>query len=340
MSRVSAIATLSFGAVFINTIPLWIGSLGRYPAVSEELAGVFASLVLVSAAVICADIGATRFSSTLRIGLSPAIALLAFGNAFPAVLLGFSCLAVGIALGSFTGNALHTLSKLGNSLKSIGIATSVGLSISVVFYLIVSFLGAPPLVLLLVFSLPICLLPGALRSHKCAEKTFSEPFSIPFHYIGFFVMMGAYWAFLDLFGARFNDQEAVGLWLLTSLISGAVGSITAASVPQEWRRRIQTVGMLMAAVTGAASFLAEDVLFFGISILTNAFALFLFFPLYLESAGTRMPQAMGSYLAGFAVGGLAGALLVWLGGYLTLAIAILLSGLGALVPKVRQASPR
>ncbi len=339
MVRKSAIFVLSFGAVVINTMPLWIGALGRYQDVSDGLAGAFGSLVLLSAAATCAGLGGTRLRDASRFLLTPSFALLGLANAFPSILLGACCTVLGASLGCLTRQALQDLSSGPNAVKAISVAVSLGLAVSLGIYVLVPSLSIPPLVLLAVLSLPVAVMPLAVLRKDAVSRASSAVLSIPVGYLGFFVMMGAYWTFLDLFGARFGDADAVNLWLLASLISGMAGSLVATAIPLGWRAHIQRAGIALASVTGAASYASSDLAVFGFTIVANGFALFLFFPLYLKGAGQQMPQAMAGYLLGFATGGVAGAALVEVGGYAVLSAAILLFGVVALVFTSRQPRP-
>ncbi len=327
MNRFASMSVLSFGAVVINTVPVWIGALGDYPALGDGLAGAFASLVLLSASITCAGVGALKPSLAARYMVAPALALLTFGQMLPAVVLAAICVGLGAALGALTRAALRAIALSDNGLQTISFAISLGLAASLVFYLLLPALGVSPLLLLLILSLPLLLLRFASIEADAPDYHRSYPVGPPIRFIGFFVMMGAYWTFLDLFGVRFNDENAVNLWLLASLVSGACGSFLAAKLKNSWHANAQALALVVAAATGAASYVAPDLLIFGMTILANGFALFLFFPLYLLRAGEQMPQAMAGYLVGFSAGGLAGALLVEIGGYQTLAAAILTSGL-------------
>ncbi|WP_299648773.1 hypothetical protein [uncultured Tateyamaria sp.] len=340
MSRFVGIAVLCFGAVLINTLPIWVGVLGSYPALTKRMAGAFASLVLVSAALTCAGVGAAMLSRLARFLVVLALALIAFGQDAPAIVLAVGCVGLGGAIGHLTRQALGAIQASTEGLKAISTALSLGLVVSLLLYLLVPSLDASPLVLLLVLSLPLVLLPGDAVPSDLGNPAFTHMLALPLRYIGFFVMMGAYWTFLDLFGGRFNDADAVNLWLLGSLLSGACGSLLAARIPERLRPRMQIIGVLIAATTGAASYVAADLSIFGVTIIANGFALFMFFPLYLQGAGKQMPQAMAGYLLGFATGGAVGAVVIQMGGYQTLAVVILLSGLLGLNPARRRLVPK
>ncbi|MBO9436950.1 hypothetical protein J7394_22325 [Ruegeria sp. R13_0] len=145
------------------------------------------------------------------------------------------------------------------------------------------------------------------------------------------MMMGAYWTFLELFGQTIGSAEAMSYWLLGSLLASAVGSWIAGVVPVFRTRIVRDVSLLAAGISGAASYVTSDMLALGLTILANGFALFLFFPLYLGLAGARATEAMAIYLFGFAFGGVAGALIVSLGGYYLLAATILVTAFVALL---------
>ncbi|MDW3223940.1 MAG: hypothetical protein R8G34_13815 [Paracoccaceae bacterium] len=330
------IGILCLGSVIINTMPVWVGNLSRNPEVGDGLAGAFASLVLFSAALTCAGLFQNAVSYIARYALPLAFAALAFGEHWHVTILAGTCIGLGVSMGSLTQEALHAIRRSEKSLTSIGLAMSIGLVVSLVFYLMLPLFDLSPFWFLFLLSLPIVALRGTPFVTDGAGHVSTGSIRAPTKFIGFFVMMGAYWTFLELYGARFNNGDAVALWLLASLVSGACGSILAARLPGTWQSKAQKVGLSLAAASGAASYVAQDISVFGITILVNAFALFLFFPIYLQTAGERMPQAMAGYLVGFAAGGLAGAVLVKIGGYQLMALALLLSGFIALIPRSRR----
>ncbi|MEM1428475.1 MAG: hypothetical protein AAGG09_03350 [Pseudomonadota bacterium] len=339
MRERAIIVTLGFGSVLINTMPVWIGELARHPAISASAAGTLGSVVLLSAAVTCVGSG---FGAPLRLqkALVPlCLILLALGAAMPvAVILGAAC-GLGLALGALTGRALAGLSGDPASLRHVSAALSLGLIVSLAVYLALPVLGVPALWTIAALSLSLMRVgaPGPAAGTPPPWTALRSGF--PIGHLAFFVMMGAYWTYLELFGEAFAQSEMLPFWLLASLLSGALGAHLAARIPPGGRRRVRGWSVLAAALTGAASYAAPTLPLLGASIVANGFFLFLFFPLYLDGSGAGAPRAMAAYLLGFACGGAVGALVIRAGGYPALAVAILVGGAIALIPARRLGRP-
>ena len=116
--------------------------------------------------------------------------------------------------------------------------------------------------------------------------------------------------------------------------------LIAGLLPSRYRLGMRTLALLAAALTGAASYASPNLNLLGISILANGFFLFLFFPLYIASQEDQAPMAMAVYVLGFALGGLVGPFIVQLAAYQGLGLAIMVSGLIAMMPGQDQSVRR
>lgn len=331
-----AMAILSFGALLINTIPAWIAELAEARAVSEATAGALASLVLLSAAAACALSSRARATvlvwgalAALPLSLG-ALAFSAYGSAAGAAVI---CVALGAALGVLSAIALAAASRLGALQQIIGRSLGVGL-IAALFVFLANFqFGMRVLWMLLVIA--VVLLPIAARLGQrpalAPQSRATSGTSFPAWQLPFFVMMGAYWAFLEVYARALGGglDGALSIWLSGSLLSGALGSLVASFTGN---RATAQAALLCAALTGAVSYIAPSIGLLGLSIVANGFFLFLYFPLYLagpgvDGAGENAVQRMAVYLLGFAAGGLIGAMVLKVAGFAGLATAIALSGI-------------
>lgn len=333
MDSRSIVLTIGFGLVLINTMPVWIGDLAANARLSDTQAGGIGSLVLLSAAVACATARHAERAGLAKIGVPVCLVYLALSPPLNAVFTLVACCILGLAIGSLAGLATRGLGSLGTGLRVISTAMTVGLVVSLIVYLVLPVLGLSSFWVLAVISLGLLAAPVQTSPTGHHVNWRSILADVPARYLPFFVLMGAYWTYLELFGGRFEDAQNLPFWLLASLVTGALGSILTSQVPANWRGRAQSLSMFAAALIGALSYVAPTLFLFGLTILLNGFALFLFFPLYLGTAGDRAPGAMAGYLLGFAIGGVAGAVLVHAAGYASLAAAILLSGIIGLLPR-------
>ncbi|WP_298851999.1 hypothetical protein [uncultured Ruegeria sp.] len=262
-----------------------------------------------------------------RIVVPVAFALLAVSTSTSIFFLATTCLLLGLALGVVTRQALGSLPTGIDLLEAVSVALAIGLAVSLVVYLVVPAVRLTTLSILALVSI-LLLFTGSTTASSATGLAATKLFTgLPFGYFPFFVMMGAYWSFLELYGQTLDAESGLAIWLLLSLLSGAVGSTLAGRLPENLWRWVRVVALIAAALTGAASYAFAAPVFVGLSIIANGFFLFLFFPLYLTSQGARAPQAMALYLVGFAFGGLVGAILIEFGGYTSLSLAILLSPL-------------
>lgn len=319
-----------FGAVMVNTTPIWVGELARAHGFSDTYSGLHASLLLLCAAGTCAGIITflkERWTTVLAV---LALILLSAGSHFSGFAATVACGVLGLAIGSLSRAAFSELPENPQRVLMLSAALTVGLVLSLCVYLIVPLLGIGPF--------PVLAILGTLLIVPRWEFSTSRPSLLSPNAVSgatlrmapFFVMMGGYWTFLELFGQTIGSAEAMSYWLLGSLVVSAVGSWIAGMISPARTRLVRDLSLLAAAITGAMSYLATNMLVLGITILANGFALFLFFPLYLGLAGARATEAMAVYLLGFAFGGVAGALIIELGGYQFLSIAIFVTALVAL----------
>lgn len=340
MDQRSIILTVGFGSVMINTMPVWIGDLASGAGLSDGTAGAFASLVLLSASLACLGLRDAEYISLSKVAAPICLALLALSPPSAPLLPALACCGLGIAIGALTGRVISGLDGQSDKLAAISLALSTGLVVSLIVYLILPVLTLSSLWLLTALSLGML----AVRTPQMAPSSRFQwnhiTSALPVRYLPFFVMMGAYWTYLELFGARFDNAGQLPFWLLGSLVTGAIGAFLAARIPPSWQARTQAWAMVAAAVTGGCSYLAPNLALFGLTILVNGFALFVYFPLYLGTAGDKAPGAMAGYLLGFAVGGAVGSALIFSVGYTALAGAILLSGLIGLMQSGVRSHPR
>ncbi len=319
-----------FGAVLLNTVPIWVGALARAHGLSDTVSGLHASLLLLSSASTCAGLIPflnARSSTVLAIF---ALIILSAGSLLSVFVATAACGALGLALGALSRGALSSVSQEPQRVRMLSVALTIGLVLSLCVYLVTPLLWVGPFPVLTVLAV-ILFVPRWEGSTSGPPLRSALVFSGgTLRMVPFFVMMGAYWTFLELFGQSIGSAEAMSYWLLGSLVASAVGSGVAGVVSAAGTRIVRDVSLLIAAISGAASYVASDMLVLGLTILANGFALFLFFPLYLGLAGARATEAMAIYLLGFAFGGIAGALIVSLGGYNLLAATILVAAFVAL----------
>ena len=319
-----------FGAVLVNTMPIWVGDLARSHGFSDTFSGLHASLLLLSAAGTCAGVIPFLKERWTKVLAVLALILLSAGSHLTGFAATVACGALGLAIGALSRAALNELPESPQRVRILSTALTVGLVLSLCVYLIVPLLGVGPFPVLTVLA---TLLFASRREPATSRPPLLSPFApsgATLRMAPFFVMMGAYWTFLDLLGQTIGSAEAMSYWLLGSLVASAVGSWVAGMVPSARARTLCDLSLLAAAITGAASYVSSDMLTLGLTILSNGFALFFFFPLFLGLAGSRATEAMAIYLLGFAFGGVAGAAIVALGGYTLLAATILTSAIAAL----------
>ncbi|MBW4709058.1 hypothetical protein KX928_14805 [Roseobacter sp. YSTF-M11] len=326
---------LSFGSLLINTMPVWVAALTDENRVSDSVAGLLGSLVLLAASLAC---GAARyvarpFMDRLAPMLVPAgLVSLATAKAAPLIVTVLSCAMLGLSLGLLTARALSGVGAGAKLQRAIASALAMGLIAALVVYLLLPVSGVDPLWLLSALSL-LLLIGGSgnLPEGRNASLTATPVWSgFPVFQFPFFVMMGAYWSFLEIFAGSIAFPGALSFWLLGSLLTGALGSALAAAVVQRQGHWLASGALICAAATGALSYLSTDIVFLGLMVLTNGFFLFLYFPFYLSGREHKEGAAakrMAVYLFGFALGGAVGAGLLSSTGFVGLALAIALSGI-------------
>lgn len=332
MKQLSILMPLGLGAIVINTMPVWLAVLADHPQVSEPLAGGLGSLVLLTVAAACVVPVYVKAGLPLRLCTTAAFSFLAFGAGMPIAGLVLTCILLGLALGLVTKWALLALQQEDEPLKHVSLALSFGLIISFAIYLVLSAYSLNIMWLLAAISASLLIAPLERAPNAANRQLRGSATGLPLGYFPFFIMMGAYWSFLELYGQSIGAHDGLAFWLLVSLVTGAIGSFLAGLLPSRHRRQVQTFALLAAALTGAASYISPNLNLLGLSILANGFFLFLFFPLYIASYQDQAPTAMAGYLLGFAFGGLVGALILQLTGYPGLGLTILASGLIAMLP--------
>ncbi len=335
--KLGFLVALGFGGVLMNTLPLWIGEMAISSNVSDALAGAAGSVVLLLVAILCTILRSQRAAAWGGYTLVLSLLLFAFSVGSSKVLVLIACGGIGVSMGVVLSGAFAHLAQAEDPQGVISIAVTAGLIASLAAYLIVALTPISIQWVLVVFAVPVAIVCSAASENTDAHPDLDalDIAPLPKSLIPFFVMMGAYWAFLDVYGAQYMERQALELWLLGTLLTGAAGSAAAGLVPQSYRRRMMGVALGLAALTGALTYVGLTGIALGLAILANAFFLFLFVPLYLVESQTQMAQRMALYLASFAFGGGIGALLLNFGGYTALAAVTASTGLLA-VPLLRQ----
>ncbi len=322
------VVTLGFGGLLINTLPLWIGELAAHPTMSDQFAGAAGSLALVLAAVGCGGLWRGYLERWALLALFVSLLLFALTAGVSPVMSTMACCGMGFSMGAVLADAFR-LGTDGQPQRLIAAATALGLVAALVAYFIVALTQISIIWILVTLSV-VLFVSRPRADHDAKRATTGATFDLaglPYKFLPFFVMMGAYWAYLDVFATRPLGAGQVELWLLGSLISGAIGSALAARVTADTRQMVLKLSLFLAAMTGAATYVTTNPNMIGMGILTNGFFLFLFFPLYLTTVPDQAAKRMAAYLAGFALGGIVGAALIQLGGYTALAVVIAGSGL-------------
>ncbi len=336
--RFRAATILSFGAVLINTMPVWIAEIARGHSLSGTTAGLLGSIVLLMAALSCA--GATTVAHAAALVTAAAVIVplclvfLAVPVASYAIALLIACVFLGGSLGVLTAHALRDANHDAELQKTISGALVIGLLTALLIYLVLPLSGVNLLWLLAVLSLSLLALASPKRLlHETSEASGVALWSgFPFLQFPFFVMMGAYWTYIELFASSITGAGDLSYWLLGSLLTGAAGSFLAGKTGTRSENIVRASAFLCAAISAAISYIAPSFILLGISVLANGFFLFLYFPLYLAERGNGDRRAdvskrMAAYLLGFASGGAVGAGVVHLAGFSGLAIAIAATGL-------------
>lgn len=333
---------LGFGGVLLNTLPLWLGHLVLHPMMSDQGAGVIGSVTLLLAASACGWINTRPFARWAWPVLMVSLLVFELTSGVSLATSVLACCAMGLSMGAALSAAFARIGNHENIQGLIATAMSLGLVMSLLVYLIVSLTPFTVLWVLLALAAFVffAITKRPLDSSQITKRPALDLSGMPLRYMAFFVMMGAYWAFLELYGRRHLGVGNVELWLLGSLIASAVGSALAARVDATRFPAAMPICLALAAVTGAATYWTQSPGLIGASILANGFFLFLFFPLYLAFEPEQMPKRMALYLAGFAFGGVTGALFITIGGFGALSLAIALSGWIGITEAMRKPQAR
>ncbi len=336
----TSIFIISYATTILNTMPIWLAELADKSGGTSTAIGLIASLVLTTAAIGC--VLGSRVQHSRVVLFCGGIVCLGLLGASLNPTFGQTVLIAGSAVGGVASGVVLSvpLSLAINSrdmLRIFGHGMSFGCIASFVILAGTAATGVSLLPILAVLAgvqVVALLWPESSdmpRTHL--PVTWAHDLSL----FPFFVLMGSYWAFLEVF-AREQGFETVSGWLAASLILSALGSFFASRVPDERRHRWRLFGLVLAAFAGGLTYLSFSEITLGMMILCNAFGLFLFFPLYLD--GTDAPAlGMARYLMGFALGGGAGSLILVSGGHAALAGAIVVSGLVAM-PLLLRARPK
>ncbi|MCG7625187.1 hypothetical protein [Epibacterium sp. Ofav1-8] len=344
-TNLSASATLAYGGVLINTMPIWLVRLGDKATADETLPGILATVILLATAAGCA-VGKVILARSLA-AIAAALAL-----------IGLTVLAVvvdnmsqhtlvvagggfGIVLGLLLRKTLVIMLQTHDPPRLVAEGVSVGVLASAVVLLADSIQGGGMLSFIAGLSIvPLCLAMArgrGLHAHTEVRYALERPWQHA-SFLVFFLGMGAYWAFLEAY-AEYIGLGSIGDWLLAGLMTSAMGAALASRLRSSIHRRMMLLSLLATAFSGGITYLATTPLTVGISICANGFFLFMFFPLYLgtgraDQAGPRLVV----YLSGFALGGALGALAVVWGDFPGLAVVVAASGIMA-APAVLRSPP-
>ncbi len=318
-------------------MPIWLAELAVKSGISDVAVGVLASVVLLSAAVGCAMGTATArnflpFGAGVVAGIG--IASAAIVHVISTTVLFIGAVGVGWSLGVVLALPLSRSLTDTRLVQMIGNGMAVGCAASFVLLTAIHVTGVSLLPLLAVLAVIQIVLLGRQWPEKNKLRVVHFNWKQDMSLLPFFICMGAYWAFLEVFSVEL-DLGSLSVWLAGSLLLSGMGSCIAGFIPNRLSLHASIVGLLLAALAGGLTYLSTNELVIGITILVNAFGLFLFFPLYLDR--TDAPAAgMARYLLGFALGGVTGSLAIAAGGYLALATAVVASGLIAVPAMARQ----
>ncbi len=342
---IGAAATLAYGSVLINTMPIWLGALTDKADANEALPGLLASILLLAAAIGCGSAEPRRGPSLFRICSIGVVGGLPIIGAMAEAITSASLLIAGgifgISLGLLLYRALMALIATADPARLIGNTLAIGVIASLVVLLAVSVYPDAILAILSVLSL----IPAAaalIRAASAPTDRFDLEVMRPgwssLGFFPFFIAMGAYWVFLEIY-ASIQGLATISEWLFAGLLASAIGSTLAARLRSTVRKHVLLLSMLAAAITGAATYLTSIHWMIGATILANGFFLFLFFSLYLGAVTTaEAGRRMAVYLAGFALGGAVGSITITMGGYVAMASFIFLSGCIA-VPAAMSSRP-
>ncbi|MBM1635099.1 hypothetical protein JQV27_20010 [Sulfitobacter mediterraneus] len=342
-----AAATLAYGGVLINTMPIWLVRLAAKTEASETLPGVLAMVVLIATAAGCAmrQLGfqtgkCNVLASLALVTLSMSAELFEF---IPQHILLFSGGGFGLALGYLLHKTLSIMYQADDTARRLAEAISVGVLMSAVVLLVDAVFGRgilPILAGLSILSVLLNLFPDQSQKLEPIDLRADSPPWWHLSYLAFFLGMGAYWAFLESYAEHIGLGSISG-WLFAGLVTSAMGSALASRLRPATHQRMLVLSLLAAAISGGVTYLATVPSVVGLSVCANGFFLFVFFPLYL-SAGRAdgVGSRLAVYLAGFALGGGLGALAVSFGGFTALALTVALSGFIAVPAALRSQAPQ
>lgn len=341
LTRYRGHALIAFGAVLLNTMPIWLAEMAGIAGIGTGATGLLASLILLVSAVACHGHLGARSAGIWQVCVAALVAglglLAAIGSAPAWAVFGTGAI-IGAALGTLMAGALAELSATPDPTTSIGRAVGVALLVSLLCLVLVPVLGGrivPVLALGFLALAPFVWRPADTAAGPVPRLSRSLAMS-HLHLLPFFVAMGGYWAYLEVFAQNRGLGAIVG-WLAVSLVVSAAGSALAGVVAPKNRGAVASGALVLAALSGGLTYLAFTGPLFGLALLINAFFLFLFLPLYLGAPSPRggrlvMPMRMATYLLGFALGGMAAAAIVATAGFTALALAIAITAIGAIRP--------
>ncbi|WP_170766241.1 hypothetical protein [Ruegeria lacuscaerulensis] len=331
---------IALAVTVLNTMPIWLAELAEKSGISDVAVGLLASVVMLCSAVGCAIGADTRNKALLRgagivafSGITGAATVQGISTAVLFVGAG----GVGLAFGVVLALPLSRSFTEAKVLRTIGIGMAIGCAASFILLVVVHVAEWSLLTFLALLSaIQIILLFRKMPAQNYRNNGHFD-WKRDISLLPFFICMGAYWAFLEVFSAE-QDLGSLSAWLAASLLLSGLGSCLAGIVPNRLGLRAKIIGLLLAAFAGGLTYLSKTEFLVGMTILLNAFGLFLFFPLYLDRTDT--PAAgMARYLLCFALGGVIGSLAIAVGGYTALAAAVVLSGLIA-VPAMTRLRPK
>lgn len=333
------ILLIGYAVTVLNTMPIWLAELSEKSGSGTTAAGIIASLVLMSSTAGCLlgpllpRPSGARFAAGIVL---VCVLLAAAVSSYGLVHLVAGSILAGTAIGIVLSVSLSLGLSSAKALRVFGHGMSLGCVVSFVLLALLAMadLNSLPFLAALAGVQFAILLQALPAGSSLAYRSIAWAQDLSF--LPFFVLMGAYWALLEVFALDLGVRTLSG-WLAASLLCSALGAYFAGSAVSRFRRALLLSGLLLAAVSGGLTYASSSEFTMGVMVLCNAFGLFLFFPLYLDVTDAP-PFGMARYLLGFALGGSAGSVLVAIGGYPALAAAIAVSGLAA-VPGVISLRP-
>ncbi|MEM7320286.1 MAG: hypothetical protein AAF408_14855, partial [Pseudomonadota bacterium] len=213
-------------------MPVWLAELAAKSNASDTVIGGLASVVLLACALGCL-VGPLQQRPVIAAGMAVIVvsaAAVVPSFEIPALFIGGAL--VGLSLGVILALAVSGDPESDSSVRVFGQGLSFGCLVSFVILVGVSMAGLdilPPLAALAGLQL-LVLLPGGPPQHARALPPINWTQDLQF--LPFFILMGSYWAFLEIFALQRSLGTLSG-WLAASLLLSAAGSFVASIARQQ-----------------------------------------------------------------------------------------------------------